>query len=121
MIDDLRLMPNTSKYKLSLIVVGDTVHSFTGIRRSILPYDLSRNQSILLPFKVLDTQFSVLSSKFNVKNGVELFDKIDDIELLYFMDNQYMLIPSWQITIEGKEYVFNGYTGEILYYGLGQS
>ena len=120
-IDDLRLMPNASKYKLSLIVVGDTVHSFTGIRRSILPYDLSRNQSILLPFKVLDTQFSVLSSKFNVKNGVELFDKIDDIELLYFMDNQYMLIPSWQITIEGKEYVFNGYTGEILYYGLGQS
>ncbi len=119
-VDDFRVIPNLSKYKLSVIVVGDTVYSFTGIRRDILPYDLLSNQSILLPFKVLDAQFSVLSNRFNVQSGIELFDKIDDIELLYFMDNKYIFIPSWQITIEGKEYIFNGYTGEILYYGLGQ-
>ena len=63
----------------------------------------------------------MLSSKFNVVNGIELFDKIEDIELLYFMDNQYMLIPSWKIIIEGVEFIFNGYTGEILDYGLGKS
>lgn len=120
-MDDLRLMPNLPKYKLSTVVIGDDVHSFTGIRRSALPYDLSREQSILLPFKVLDAQFSVLSSQFNVINGVDLFDKIDDIELLYFMDSEYMLIPSWKIIIDGVEFIFNGYTGEILNYGLGKS
>ncbi len=120
-IDDLRLFPNASKYNLNVVVVGDKVYSFNGIRRNVLPYDLSRNQSILLPFKVLDSQFLVLSSKFNVVNGIELFDKIEDIELLYFMDNQYMLIPSWKIIIEGVEFIFNGYTGEILDYGLGKS
>ena len=117
--DDLRIMPANENYELSAVVVGDKIYSFTGIKRTMLPYDLSRNKNIITPFEALETEYSSLSEVHSVQSGVELFDKIGDIELLYFMDSNYAYIPCWKIIIAEKAYIFNGYTGEIMSYGLG--
>ncbi len=117
--DDLRIIASNEKYDLSAVVVGEKIYSFTGIKRTMLPYDLSRNKNIITPFEALETEYSSLSETLSVKSGVELFDKIGDIELLYFMDSNYAYIPCWKIIIADKVYIFNGYTGEIMSYGLG--
>lgn len=118
-LDDLRVLSSSQRYDITLVVVGDKVYSFSGIRRTPLPYDFSQNTSIMGPLEVLNTQFNFLKERTNIENAIGLFNKIEEIDLIYFMDQNYILIPSWKIRIEGRDYIFNAHTGEILNYGLG--
>jgi len=118
-VEDLRVLSSSQRYDITVVIVGDNVYSFTGIRRSLLPYDFSTNVYLMGPLEVLNVQFNFLKERTNIENAIGLFNKIEEIELIYFMDQNYILIPSWRITIEDRDYIFNSYTGEILNYGLG--
>lgn len=115
----LPILNSSDTSSIHIIVRGDKIHSYNALLRSTLPYDLSRDSLILGPMEVLNPSFNtVLKNKFDVTDSNQLFDKISEIELIYYMDEQYLLTPCWKMSIDGKNFLFNAYTGEIEPYGL---
>lgn len=118
-LKDTRILSSGDWTDINVIVLGGRVYSYTGIIRATLPYDLSRESDILGPLEVLSPSFNtILKNKFQVKDSNGLFDKITEIELIYYMDEDYVLTPCWRMAINGVDYLFNAYTGELEPYGL---
>lgn len=118
-IKELPILNSSDTSSVHIILLGDKIYSYSALLRSTLPYDLSRESQILGPLEVLNLSFnSILKNKFDVSDSNQLFDKISKIELIYYMDDEYILTPCWKMNIEGKNYLFNAYTGEIEPYGL---
>lgn len=118
-LKDLRILSHSEEIPVNIIVSGASVYSYTSTLRDNIPYDFSLSTKIMSPLEVLSPSFnSVLKSKFQIQDFNQLFDKIHGIELVYYMDGDYRLSPCWKMNIDGKDYLFNAYTGEIEPYGL---
>lgn len=118
-LKDLTILSHSDEIPISIIVSGGSIYSYSSTLRNNIPYDFSLSTEIMGPLEVLNPSFNtVLKNKFHIENFNQLFDKIHTVELVYYMDAEYSLSPCWLMNIDGKDYLFNAYTGDIEPYGL---
>lgn len=126
-IDNYNLLSKGVKNEIEIIVLGDEIYSYKSILRtkdSIIPRDI--NLKTILSFEEIILSRNV--EFFSTTQGYlgfeedeisrKILENIKKMELLYFMDESKILLPSWYLEIGNIFYVFDAYTGETLDYGL---
>lgn len=87
-------------------------------------------ENMLSAFDIIDMNYNLLESRYILDKGIankgenhnlnkEVIDGIEDISLAYFdpcqKEGNEKLIGVWSLTIEGRVYAFDVYTGKLIY------
>jgi len=129
-IDGLRFSSETGIEHIKATVAGDEVYSLTGMIVGIednMAYNVFSDLNTLSPQAILNENFDFFKSELapGEEQGIEMTENVlsrfRSIELVYFLSDENMFIPSWSFETEDSRYVFDAYTGERLSYGLGKS
>ncbi|KDR96343.1 YycH protein [Peptoclostridium litorale DSM 5388] len=131
-IEGLKLKSYDSSIEdIAITVAGDSVYSYQSNIKSIednMTVNLFSKNDILSPQTILNDNFDFLKREFeiNMEKGkndevsTNILGRIKSVELVYFLADTNVFTPAWCFYMEGQNYIFDAYTGEILNYGLGK-
>lgn len=122
LIKNLKVKTYDIKYPIEVTIIGDRVYSYKSILK-VVEYSLNSDHDnhIMTYQEILDKNFKVFKKDLGYLTGEDAFENLEDIELVYFLNENDTFIPAWHLIIGKKNYIFDAYKGEILRYGLGKS
>ena len=131
-IEGLKLKSHDKSIEdIVITVAGDSVYSYHSNIKSIednMTVNLFSKNEILSPQTILNDNFDFLKNEFEMKFqegkndevSAHILERIKSVELVYFLADTNVFIPAWCFYMEGQNYIFDAYTGEMLNYGLGK-
>lgn len=128
-IDGLKFTSEGGIDHIKATVAGDEVYSLTGNLIGIednMAYNVFSDLHTLSPQAILNENFDFFKSELasgdakGMDMTEDVLSRFKSIELIYFLSDKNMFIPSWSFETENSRYVFDAYTGERLSNGLGK-
>lgn len=112
---DLPIDSKKNFYDIQVSVVGEDVYKFFGYQYKFSDISLQEAESVQTPVELLDTLYLTLKQQHPSLDNISFFDAIDEIKMVYWMQEDFTLIPCYRITWNHKHYYLNIYTKEVLY------
>lgn len=127
-VNGINVSPQDPRDEIRVLLVGDKIYQATGtFRVPILQLDSAHStyqNSIKSPLEIVNENYEYIIKEMKdieIKDGQELLRNINSIQLTYYMNSKKNIIPIWKVSFYGKEFLFDGNTGKVVKYGLGQS
>jgi hypothetical protein len=113
-MDDLKIKTNNLFNPIQITIAGEDIYSYKGVLKEVDEIAKRNKDKNIIPLEqILDMNFSLLKQDLNYQGGVEVWKNIKKVELIYFSKDSHF-IPSWEVTIGDKVYIFDAYKGDVL-------
>ncbi|WP_099189635.1 hypothetical protein [Tepidibacter mesophilus] len=113
-VNNLKVKSNSLFNPIQIKIAGEDVYSYKGVLKKVDEFiDGNQDKNIIPPEQILNMNFSLLKQDLKYQSGAEVWKNIESVELIYFSKDKYF-IPSWEVTIGSKVYIFDAYKGDVL-------